>query len=178
MTDECVELKNIKYKTMLLSPNGNIKEDKKKNILNIDDIINNDKFNNEKIPWNRLNKTIKLIKINKFIEEYCKTNKLNEVEKKNLEELLYDSLNKRMLQKTKDITYDKNTETIKNIPNLIFNKNLKKFTIKNTEKRVSPLRSLAPKSKKKTAKNKSDKNKSDKDDKGNKINSKDKELNK
>jgi len=172
MTDECVELKNIKYKTMLLSTNGNINDHNKKNIFNIDDIVNNDKFNNEKIPWNRLNKAIKLIKINKFIEEYCKTNKLNDVEKKNLEELLYDSLNKRLLQKTKDITYDKSTESIKNIPNLIFNKNLKKFTIKNTDKRESPLRSLAPKSKKKTVKNKSDKNK------GIKINSRDKELNK
>ena len=89
-----------------------------------------------------------------------------------MEELLYDSLNKRLLQKTKDITYDKSTESIKNIPNLIFNKNLKKFTIKNTDKRESPLRSLAPKSKKKTVKNKSDKNK------GIKINSRDKELNK
>ena len=68
MTDECVELKNIKYKTMLLSTNGNINDHNKKNIFNIDDIVNNDKFNNEKIPWNRLNKAIKLIKINKFIE--------------------------------------------------------------------------------------------------------------
>lgn len=60
----------------------------------------------------------------------------------------------------------KNNGIIKNIPGLSFNKSSKKFTIRNTEKKTSPLRSLAPKNKKKTVKNKSDKNKTTKADKG------------
>ena len=165
MTDECVELKNIKYKTMLLSPNP-IDVKTKDNILNLDEIIKQDKINNEKLPWNKLNKTVKLKKINDYITSYSKCNEISNDVSDELKILLYTSIDNKMLQKAKDIVYDKNNGIIKNIPGLSFNKSSKKFTIRNTEKKTSPLRSLAPKNKKKTVKNKSDKNKTTKADKG------------
>ena len=165
MTDECVELKNIKYKTMLLSPN-NMDVKTKGNVLNLDEIIKQDKINNEKLPWNKLNKTVKLKKINDYIKIYSKSNEISNDVSDELKTLLHTSIDNKMLQKAKDIVYDKNDGIIKNIPGLTFNKSSKKFTIRNTEKKVSPLRSLAPKNKKKTVKNKSDKNKNAKGDKG------------
>tara|TARA_Y100000741_G_scaffold357019_1_gene334370 strand:+ start:117 stop:599 length:483 start_codon:yes stop_codon:yes gene_type:complete len=155
MTDECIELKNIKYKTMLVSPET-MEVKSKQNIKNIDEIIKRDQAITDKLPWNKLNKTIKLNKLDNYIEEYSISNNINIDEREQLTTLLYDSLNKKLLQKAKDIVYDKECGVIKNIPILVFNKTLKKkFTIKNGEKKISPLRSLAPK--KRTAKNKSDK---------------------
>ena len=169
MPEECLELKNIKYKTMLLSPNSVNSSVKKQNILSMDDLANHDLLVNEKTPWNKLNKGNKLIKINEYIQTYSTLNNISDDEISSLTVLLHDSLNNRMLQKAKDVTYDKNDGIIKSIPNLSFNKVSKKFTIKNSEKRISPLRSLAPKHKgKKTVKNKSDKNKNDKKEKSKK----------
>ena len=70
------------------------------------------------------------------------------------------SLDRKKLQRTKDVTYDTNTGIIKSIPCLSFNKTSKKFTLKRCDKRPSTLKSLAPK---KTKGKKIDK--SDKDDK-------------
>jgi len=57
--EECIELKNIKYKTMLLS--GNIvKETKSSNDLsNLEKFLENDKNNNQNEPWSKLDKTAK-----------------------------------------------------------------------------------------------------------------------
>ena len=149
---------------MLLSTNTmDIKT--KENVLNLDEIIKQDKINNEKLPWNKLNKTLKLKKINDYIKMYSKLNEISSDVSDELKTLLYTSIDNKMLQKVKDIVYDKNNGIIKNIPGLTFNKGSKKFTIRNSEKKVSPLRSLAPKNKKRTVKNKSDKNKIAKGDK-------------
>ena len=61
--EECIELKNIQYKTMLL--NGKpIKETKSANDLtNLDEFLENEKNNNQNEPWCKLNKTIKLKKL-------------------------------------------------------------------------------------------------------------------
>lgn len=161
MTDECVELKNIKYKTMLLSHENTTLVDykTKQNLINLDELIKQDKLHTETLPWSKLNKTMKLGKLDEFVENYSKTNNMTSNEKNELIKLLHDSLTKKLLQKAKDISYDKNDGIIKSIPNLLFNKSSRKHTIKNVEKKTSALKSLAPKNRSKTAKNKSDKKK-------------------
>jgi hypothetical protein len=61
--EECVELKNIIYKTMLL--NGvSIPETKStNNLLNIDKFLEDEKKNNVLEPWSKLDKTHKTKKI-------------------------------------------------------------------------------------------------------------------
>lgn len=49
------------------------------------------------------------------------------------------------MQRVKDVIYDKTTGQIKDIPGLFYTKTTKHFTLKNTEKRVSTLKSLTPK---------------------------------
>jgi hypothetical protein len=58
------------------------------------------------------------------------------------------------LQRVKDVIYDKTTGQIKEIPALSYTKTNKHFTLKNLEKRVSTLKSLAPKKAQGTIKNK------------------------
>lgn len=54
-------------------------------------------------------------------------------------------LKKKQLLRVKDVQYDKELGIITNIPNLQFNKNTRKFTMKRSEKQTSTLKSLGPK---------------------------------
>jgi len=152
--DECQELKNIKYKTMLL--NGTpLNETKSSNDLsNLEKFLETEKINNSNEPWCKLNKTIKTKKLVDFVEIYCKENNLNEEESKILTDFLKDSLDKKKLARVKDVIYDKTNGNIKEIPALTYNKLNKHFTLKNVDKRISTLKSLAPKKVNGTIKNK------------------------
>lgn len=142
---ECQELKNIKYKTMLL--NGvPITETKSSNDLsNLDKFLEAEKINNSNEPWCKLNKTIKTKKILDFVEIYSKEKGLDEDETKLLTTFLKDSIDKKKLSRVKDVIYDKVNGIVKEIPALIYTKSNKHFTLKNLDKRVSTLKSLAPK---------------------------------
>ena len=70
---------------------------------------------------------------------------LDENEAKNLVIFFKDSLDKKKLCRVKDVIYDKINGIIKEIPSLTYTKSNKHFTLKNMDKRVSTLKSLAPK---------------------------------
>jgi len=145
IAEECQELKNIKYKTMLLN-GAPLQETKSANDLsNLEKFLEEEKINNSNEPWCKLNKTIKYKKIQDFIEIYKKDKKLDEEETKLLSVFLKDSLDKKKLLRVKDVIYDKEAGTIKEIPALSYTKASKHFTLKNIDKRVSTLKSLAPK---------------------------------
>ncbi len=144
--EECIELKNIKYKTMLLS--GNImKEIKSSNedLFNLEKFLENDKQNNQNEPWSKLDKTIKTKKLLTFAEKYTKDNNFNDDEDKLLVSFLKECLDRKKLQRVKDVDYDKATGEIKDVPALSYNKSNKHFTLKSIDKRISTLKSLPPK---------------------------------
>jgi hypothetical protein len=152
--EECLELKNIKYKTLLL--NGvTIPETKSSNdISNLDKFLENEKSNNISEPWCKLNRTLKTKKFIDFVEIYKNTHKLNDEEADILIAFLKDSLDRKKLMRVKDVIYDKTNGVIKDIPSLCYIKATKHFTLKNTEKRISTLKSLMPKKVSGTIKNK------------------------
>jgi hypothetical protein len=152
--DECVELKNIKYKTMLMSGNA-IKETKTTNNMNnLENFLENEKITNKAEPWAKLDKTVKTQKLLVYAELYAKEKEYNEDEKTNLVKFLKDSLDRKKLQRVKDVIYDKTTGEVKEVPGLIYNKSTNHFTLKNSDsKRVSTLKSLPPKKVKGTLKN-------------------------
>ena len=152
--EECLELKNIKYKTMLLS-GVPLKETKQSNNLdNLDKFLEDEKNTNKSEPWCKLDKTIKTKKIIDYVELYKTENSLDQEEEKLLVAFLKDCLDRKKLQRVKDVIYDKTTGQIKDIPALSYTKSNKHFTLKNLEKRVSTLKSLAPKKAQGTIKNK------------------------
>jgi hypothetical protein len=157
--DDCTELKNIKYQNMLLS-NSKIVNEKKENVNNIDEFLVKEKKQNKQKAWNKLGKSTKTKLIKEFIIKYKDNNSLNNESVENLRLFLTKCIERKKLQKIKDIKYDKLTETIIDIPNLFFNKKSCKFMLNRNEKHVSTLKSLAPKSKKKKNKqsNKTEKN--------------------
>jgi hypothetical protein len=142
---DCQELKNIKYKTMLLN-GAPLQETKSSNNLsNLDKFLENEKQNNSNEPWCKLNKTIKTKKLLEFVETYSKERNMTADESKALTIFLKDCLDKKKLARVKDVIYDKDTGTVKEIPALVYTKANKHFTLKNIDKRVSTLKSLAPK---------------------------------
>jgi len=141
--NECQELKNIKYKTMLL--NGSVlKETTSSNDLsNLETFLNEEMKNNDSDPWCKLNKTIKIQKMIEFVEIYKIDNVLSNEESQLLINFLKDCLDKKKLLRVKDVIYDKIKGIINDIPSLSYNKQVKHFTLKNMDKqRISTLKSL------------------------------------
>jgi hypothetical protein len=153
-TDVCLELKNINYQTMLLnnktSINGNMKSECSEQI---DDFLIKEKELNKNKPWNKLSKASRLKKLMVYTSHYIEKNKLENLQEKKLKTYLLDALDRRKLQKIKDVVYNIETGIIEDIPKLVFMKDKKKFTIKR-EKKSNTLNNLPPKTLKKNRKKK------------------------
>jgi len=145
MTDECVELKNIKYKSMLLNGSNEEVKETVENVSNLDSFLEEEKQTSSNEPWIKLNKTTKLIKFQEFVEKYSIDNKLNQDETTDLFKFLSTNLDRKRFLKTKEVNYDKDSGVILSIPSLFYNSSNKKFTLKRSDKRQSTLKSLAPK---------------------------------
>ena len=143
---DCVELRNIKYKSMLLKKTS--PKQVTKHNSNIDDFLEKERTQNKEDQWVKLDKTMKMKKVSAFVETYASENVLCGKDKIALSEFLTCSLDQKKLFKTKDVLYDKVSGTIKSIPCLVYcPTSVKKFTLKRCEKRQSTLKSLAPKTK-------------------------------
>ena len=156
--EECQELKNIRYKTMLQSSNNNklIVSELTKDLSNANLLLDNECNNNKKETWNKLDKSIKMDKINEYILSLTSKYKLNKLEIKNLREYLSSNLDKKNLYKNKEVTYIKESGKLENIHNLHFNNSTRKFTLRKNVQHVSTAKALGPTRKK----NKSKSNKS------------------
>ena len=87
MGDECLELKNIKYQTMLLNNNSKIKVTTP-NIDNIEKYLEKEKELNKTKPWSKLGKASKLNRIYEYINEFANKHKYSEIQKKQLKSYL------------------------------------------------------------------------------------------
>jgi hypothetical protein len=158
MSEVCQELQNIKYQTMLLNHNSKIYENKPK----VDDIelfLQKEKASNKEKPWSKLSKASKLIKINEYAKIYSKDKNLNDEQVKELLIYLKRCLDRKKLQRQKDVTYDMETNKIKTINGLFYNKTSNKFTLKIKDKKTNTLKCLAPHKKRRKTKTKIDKSK-------------------
>ena len=111
----------------------------------MDKFLENEKNINVNEPWCKLNKTIKSKKLIEYVDIYKNNNNLNDEEEQILLIFFKDCLDRKKLQRVKDVIYDKDNGIIKDIPALCFIKTNKHFTLKNIDKRISTLKSLAPK---------------------------------
>lgn len=156
MSKDMKDLKNIKYKSMLLSNStyNNLSPRETNDVNNINEFLEKEKQTHTNELWSKLDKTIKMQKIRVFIENYSTINNLTAKESKNLLSFLTASLDQKRLSKAKDVIYDRENGVIKSIPCLLFNHVNRKFTLKRCEKRQSTLKCLPPKKTNKTRDNK------------------------
>ena len=122
------------------------------NINNIDSFLDSEKKTNEQKPWSKLSSALKLKKIQLYVETYSKENELNNNEKKKLFNYLNTQLQRKKLQRIKDVVYDSEKGVVKDIIGLTYNKTNFKFTIKNKDRNSATLKNLAPKTRKKDRK--------------------------
>ena len=79
--EECVELRNMKYKSMLLKKTNTKQLTKCNSNLDIDSFLEKERTQNKEEQWAKLDKSMKIIKINAFVEHYSGENNLNEKDK-------------------------------------------------------------------------------------------------
>lgn len=123
---------------------NNIEDDNINNLLNT---ISNTDINIKLKPWNKHDNSNKIQRLHIFAEKYGNEKKFPVKQTKLLKVYFTDCiLHKNKLQKSKDVNYDKDTDSIISIPGLNYNNGSKSFTIRITDqKRVSTLKSLTPK---------------------------------
>ena len=153
---ECQELKNIKYKTMLQSTNNNklLVSTLTRDLSNANLLLDNECNNNKKETWNKLDKSIKMDKISIYIENISSNYSLNDEEKKLLKQYLSNEIDKKNLSKNKDVVYSKDKGIIDSIPILQFNNTTRKFSLKKNMQHISTVKALGPTKKNKSRSNK------------------------
>ena len=117
-------------------------------LKNIDSFLDRERAHNKTESWVKLDKNVKRQVLHSYAEKYGKEYNMPVKEIKVLKSFFNTCLEKNKLNRTKDVVYNKDTQIISSIPGLFFNKNSKNYTIRaNDSKRVSTLKSLAPKKK-------------------------------
>jgi len=170
---ECIELKNIKYKSMMLKNNqkrGDAAAQMLHNtsatnsISHIDTYLENERAHNNSEPWRKLDKTVKISKITAYAKTYIDEHGLPTDDFSNLVAFLIACIDQKKIVKTKDVIYDKLSGKIITIPFLIHGvggvgvgvgvdhhatTSTTKFTLRRCDKRQSTLKSLSMPVKKK-----------------------------
>ena len=111
--------------------------------MTLEEIVEMDTKKQEHLPWNKLNKSLKLKRIMDYADMVKERDQLDDARLSQLKQMLRDKLERKCLQRTKDVIYNHETEKIESIPTLICVQH--KYTLKTDA--VSPLHSLAPKNK-------------------------------
>ena len=142
---------------MLINNNNQNIKKSSANIGDLDSFLNQEKQKHINQPWNKLGDGSKLGKIKEFVSDYTIKNKLKDVDKKTLYKYLKRCLERKKLQRVKDVQYSTEKGKIISIPGLLFNNKNNKFTLKNIDKKGSTLKSLAPKKKRRKTKEKKEK---------------------
>ena len=125
----------------------------KNSLSAIDSFLESEKNTNISDQWCKLNKSIRLEKLIAFANEYSLKKSLPEQETSLLIDFFKDCLDKKKLNKVKDVVYDKVTGNVTDIPLLVFNNHSKSFTLKKTTKHVNTIKAST---KHKTSENISD----------------------
>lgn len=159
-TNECTELKNIKYKSMMLKNNqkrGDAAMQMLHNtsatnsITHIENYLERERAHNISEPWGKLDKTVKITKINVFAKTYAIEHGLSDVDCASLVVYLIACIDHKKIVKTKDVIYDKISGNIVSIPVLTHitvgdtmtaTSSSTKFTLRRCDKRQSTLKSL------------------------------------
>jgi len=144
---------------MLLKRNSNI-DSGRSGTENIEEYLKQEQKGKGKKPWSKLEKTTKLKKIYEYINILEKKFKLTEKEKREFKAYMKTNLERKKLQRIKDVIYEVAKSSIKDIPGLSFDEGKRKFVLKRVDKKGSTLKYLAPKKKSKTKRNKKKSDKS------------------
>jgi len=138
---DVTELKNIKYKITSGVVGGSDPSvfgnalGSSSSLESVDDFLENETINNKSEPWNKLNKTTKIKKILVYAATYTEQHQLPPTESNALVNYLKDCLERKKLNKVKEVIYDKQLGVITDIPVLIRCDMTSRFTLKKMDKK-------------------------------------------
>lgn len=142
-TEECQDLKNLQYKTMMIKgKRTSLMSKTPGDTAGIEKLLEQEMSLNKNISWSRLDRSVKMRKLQEYTTSYSEKNSLSEKDRLRLSKYLISALERNRLHKVREIKYNKETEVIEDIPCLAYNKDTRKFTLKRIEKRVSTITSL------------------------------------
>ena len=107
------------------------------NISKINSILDDEKKSTKHQCWSKLSKKEKYEKLLIFSEKYCKK---NDCDKKTLDTYIKQSIDRKKLNKKTDVKYNKDTQEVEEIYNLLYHKQNKKFTIKKQEQQKKTIK--------------------------------------
>jgi len=149
--NNCQELKNIAYKTMLINGTDiNPKHDKHNNTSKITKFLEVECNENKQETWSKLDRTQRIMRLNAYADTLQKRDDLSDTNLENLKKYFIKCLDRKSLIKSKEVTYSKDKNVIENIPHLIFNEELKSYILRKDDKHVSTIKSLPLDKKSKT----------------------------
>ena len=105
----------------------------------------NNILDNEKIPlsnrcWGKLSKKEKYEKLLAYSESYCKKNNCDEIIKQMLINYLKQALDRKKLNKKTYFKFNKETQEVEEVFNLLYHKVNKRFTIKKQEQQKKTIK--------------------------------------
>lgn len=139
---EMLRLKSMKYKNVGIPWNN------RKNttsMSNLEAMLETERIENDNENWSKLSKTVKIKKMLIYADKYKSENNLSDDDYNKLVAFFKDCLDKKKLQRVKDVEYNRETCEIVNIPSLIHNKTSNHFTLKIVCKKVSTIKCLPKK---------------------------------
>ena len=140
--EECTELKNIQYQTMLLSGNKIVTTNYDEvTSTRIDSFLQKEKEMNKNESWNKLDRAVKYNKFVDFSNKYIENN-VTTLTSDDLLVFLKGCLDKKRLMSNKEVVYCKEEQQIMSIPSLKYKNS--RFGLERCEKRVSTMKSLTP----------------------------------
>lgn len=149
--NNCQELKNITYKTMLLNGNDlNSKTDENIDNIGLINFLETESSASRKENWSKLDKTEKIKKLYTYSATLVSKYVLTDKELDELKDYLIKCLDRKCLLRSKEITYNKDSGIITNIPYLYFNKENRNFLLKKDDKHVSTIKCLPQEKKNKS----------------------------
>lgn len=112
----------------------------------INELLEQEKQTNKTESWNKLDKMTKIQKLLSYADRYCSAQNLTQHDNDVLKQFFIQCIDQSKLIKSKEIVYDRETMEIKEIPALFIHPVHRNFTLRLVDaKRVSTLKSLAPK---------------------------------
>lgn len=141
--EECQDLKNLQYKTMLM-------KGKKAQLVpkgpgdteGIEKLLEREMTLNKNVSWSRLDRIDKIRKLEEYAKVFKTDSPLSDKDRVRLSKYLVSALERNRLHKVREVQYNKDTGVIEDIPCLTYSTDSRKFTLKRSEKRVSTLNSL------------------------------------
>jgi len=102
--------------------------------LSIEDLLDIEMSREHNETWNKLDKRIKIKKLVAYAEEVGAREMLGTEDMSRLSRQLLSYLDKKLLQRNRDVTYDRETGTITGVPALEWSPGPKRFTLRRAPK--------------------------------------------